>query len=149
MPLDQPQRDENGQVIPYDCGGIKGIDGVIRRISKEHIVPDGNGGKRISSMAFKKSSGPNGGMSVDLERLIVQAGLEPREYVTNPRWMGSVRFTASALRKEELMIGRDPLEDNPYHGEVWGNFTSSKVKRLQRLVEWYVVIEGVRLNEAA
>jgi hypothetical protein len=149
LPLEQPQRDENGQVIPYDCDGIEGADGIIRRISDQFIVPDGKGGRRISSMAFKKSSGANAGMSIDIEKLIVEAGLSPREFVTAPKWMGSVRFTAQALRDEVLLVGFDPLEDNPYHGEVWGSFTSAKAKRLQRMAEWYVAIDGVQLNEAS
>jgi hypothetical protein len=149
VPLEQPQRDSNGEVIPYDCDDIDGIDVVIRRISEEQMVPDGKGGRRVSSMAFKKSSGPNGGMSVDIEKLIVEADIRPKEYVTTPRWMGSVRFSAKTLRDEGFMIGWDPKDHNPYHGEVWGSFTPSKVKRLQQLAAWYVPIEGVHLNQAA
>lgn len=100
-------------------------------------------------MAFKKSSGANAGMSIDIEQLIVKAGINARKFVTTPKWMGSVHFTAGAIRDNEFMIGRDPLADNPYHGEVWGNFTSAKVKRLQRLAQWYVAIKDVRLNDAA
>ncbi len=59
-------------------------------------------------------------MSVDLQQQIEEAGLDARTYVTTPRWVGSLRFEASALRDEGFLVGFDPLPENPHHGEVWG-----------------------------
>jgi hypothetical protein len=37
------------------------------------------------------------------------------------------------------MVGYNPLlPENPYHGEVWGNFTTRLRKRLAALAEWFV-----------
>ncbi len=145
MPLPLP-RDANGEVIPHDHEDISSEDGVIRRISEQLVIHDPKvGGLRISSAAFRASSGPNGGMSVDLEKLILEAGLDPRAYVNNPRWIGSVRFLAGSLRAEGFRVGYDPLPDNRFHGEVWGNFTGSKQRRLMKLCTWLVPIPDVVL----
>ncbi len=84
-------------------------------------------------------------MSVDLEKLIIEAKRDPRMYVTTPRWTGSVRFEAGRLRDEGFMVGFDPLPENPYHGEVWGKFTKAQQSCLQRLAVWFVPIPGVTL----
>jgi hypothetical protein len=44
-------------------------------------VEDADGRKRLSSMAFNPSSGPQGGMSVDLQAQIEEAGLNCREFI--------------------------------------------------------------------
>ena len=103
-------------------------------------------------MAFKPSSGPNGGLSIDLQHEIEQAGLDARTYVTTPSWIGSIRFQAGPLREEGFSVGADPIEatdddkPNPYHGEVWGDFTKQKQRRLRQLCEWFVPIEGVSIE---
>jgi hypothetical protein len=85
-------------------------------------------------------------MSVDLEVSIIEAGLNPKTYVTTPRWTGSVRFEAGALRQEGFSIGFAPLPENPHHGEVWDDFGRPKKRRLQQLCKWFVPIEGVLLD---
>jgi len=148
--IELPPRDENGQVVPHDHPDISNDDEVVRRISQEHhLVKDKDGKLRISSMAYKASSGRNGGISIDLKQLIEQDGLDPREYVTTPRWMGSVLFKVADLRTLEFKVGYDPLESpepNPYHGEVWGNFSRSQVRKLQNLAVWFVDIPDVNLT---
>jgi hypothetical protein len=147
LSLNLPLRNEGGEVIPHDHPGILVTDGVIRRISEQQIVYDDKaaGGRRISSLAFKASAGLNGGMSVDLQMEIEAAGLDARQYVTTPRWMGSIRFEAGSLRAESLQVGFDPLPDNPYHGEIWGDFSRSKVRRLRELCQWFVPIDNVSI----
>lgn len=142
MPLDPPPRNRNGDVLPHDHPGIQPDDGVIRRVSPQHMVSDPKvQGRRISSIAFRPSSGPDGGMSVDLQRLIEEAGLEPRKYILSPPWIGAVRFTARGLRGEGLMVGYDPIPNiNPYHGEVWG-ITKAIQKRLQAIAVWLVAVD--------
>ena len=90
MPLAPPPFDSNGEIVPHDHDGILPDDGIIRRISEHWVVYDQKlGHKRISSMAFKASSVPNGGMSVDLQREIEEAGLDAKVYVCSPKWIGS------------------------------------------------------------
>jgi len=145
LPLDPPPRDANGNVIPHDHQGIKGDDGVIRRISPHFLVDDPKaGGKRLSTMAFQTSSGPDGGMSVDLQALIEAAGLDAKVYVISPPWIGAVRFTAGDLRRENLIVGFDPRpeENLPFHGQAWGRITRSTAGRLLALATIFVPVPG-------
>lgn len=145
--LTPPPRDEFQNVLPHDHPGIDNADGVIRRISPHHIIFDPKvGGQKISTMVFEPSSGINGGVSVDLQRQIEEADLVARDYVSEPPWLGSVRFTAGTLRNEGLQVGYDPVPENQHHGEIWGNFTKGKKKQLLRLATWFVEMEGVSLT---
>jgi hypothetical protein len=144
VPLDPPPRDDRDVVLPHDHTGILADDGIIRRIFDQQFIDDPKCGvRRLSSMVFKPSSGPNGGMSVDLQRSIEEAGLDARGYVTTPRWTGSVRFTAGALRAEAFQVGFDPLPDNPHHGEVWGAFSRARQRRLAVACVWFVAMDDV------
>lgn len=148
MPLAPPPHDERGNVVPHNHSGIAAEDGVIRRISEQQVVLDEKSGhRRISSMAFKASTGFNGGMSVDLEHSIRDAGLVPQNYVTTPRWVGSIRFQAGDLRVQDFQVGFDPLPDNPHHGEVWGDFSKSKRRRLREICTWFVPIVNVIIGQ--
>jgi hypothetical protein len=141
LPLDPPPRDSQGEVLPHDHPGILPDDGVIRRISPQQWVYDAKiQGKRLSSMAFKPSTGEREGMSIDLQKLIEEAGFDPKTYIMSPPWIGAVRFTAGGLRAEGLTVGYDPVADNPYHGQVWGAFTSKTPKRLAALAAEFVPI---------
>jgi hypothetical protein len=144
LPLKPPPRDEQGVVVPHDHDEIRSDDDVIRRISEQQLVFDEKiGGRRISSMAFNPSEGTNGGLSVDLRRQIEEAGIDVRQYVSDQRWLGSVCFTAGALRENGFLVGYDPLPNNPHHGEIWGRFTRSSKKKLHQLCSWFVPIENV------
>lgn len=150
---------------PHDDPFIGADDRVIRRIDgAEHIVHDKNTGEsRVSSKAYKASSGPHGGMSVDIEALILESGLNPKHFVTNPKFTGSVYFHARDVRALGLWVGKDPIAPsatnpgNPYHGEVWRveqvaavfetrRFTGSQQNSLMKLAAWYVEIPGVSLG---
>ena len=147
MPLKPPPRDEGGVVIPHDHDEISSDDQIIRRISKQFLVKDEKtGGRRISSMAFSPSTGPNGGLSVDLKRQIEEAGIDVRQYVTDARWLGSVYFTAGALRENGFLVGFDPLPSNAYHGEIWGSFPRPQKKKLHQLCRWFVQIDNVEIG---
>lgn len=133
-------------MLPHDHDGIARDDGVIRRISPLHIVFDPKiGGNKVSTMAFEPSSELNGGLSIDLQRQIEDAGLVALAYVSEPPWLGSVRFTAGILRDEEFLVGFDPVPGNPHHGEVWGTFTKGKKRQLLKLATWFAEMDGVTL----
>lgn len=141
-------------VEPYDEVGIAGPDLIIRRIDPEqHVVDDDNRNcRRISTKAYSPSSGENGGMSVDIEQLMIADDVEPKAYVTSPKYVGSVAFTAQSLRDVGLRIGYDPIPNvNPYHGEVWGTevkpsrFTGAQRNAILSSASWYVQILGVEL----
>ncbi|KRE02623.1 hypothetical protein ASE61_15205 [Bosea sp. Root670] len=95
-------------------------------------------------MAYQGST-VDGGMSVDLEPSIIEAGTDPREHVTSPKWIASVRFTVEQLRSLELQVGFDPQADNPHHGQAWGAFPGGKRKRLAAAAAWFVPLDDVDL----
>jgi len=142
LPLDPPPRDEWGETLPHDHVGIQSGDGVIRRISPHQLVYDEKiRGKRISSKAYSPSSEKNGRMSVDLQRVIEEAGINAKAFVSSPPWIGAVSFTAGSLRSENLLVGYDPTENNPYHGQVWGRFSKQIRRKLAELATPFVAIK--------
>jgi hypothetical protein len=147
-----PLRDEDGSVQPHDHDEILNNHEIIRRVSERQIVTDSSGKKINSSIIFKASEGKNSGMSVDLRQLIETAGINPKSYVTTPRWTGSLLFKVADLRGLGFKVGYDPIEKpepNPYHGEVWGTFSkgeSGTRKKLQNLAVWFVEIENVSIR---
>lgn len=140
MPLSPPPLDHNGVVEPHDHEEILNDDDIVRRISAHHLVVDSGGVRRISSMAFKPSTGPKGGMSIDIKKSIEMAGLNPVQFVTTPVWIGSVIFKAGVPRAHGLLVGFEPIAGNDHHGEVWGKFRSGTGKAIQRASQWFVAI---------
>jgi len=104
------------------------------------LTEDADGRKRISSGAFSPSSDPPGSMSVDLERPMFEAGVEPLSRLPGPDW-GAVAFVVGSLRGMDLRVGSDPLPENPFHGGVWGTKRGRVRKGLLKLF--------VLLNEPA
>ena len=152
--MKQPPRDAVGKVTPHDHEEIAAADFLIRRIDpKLHVVQDDNlNCRRLSSKAFSPSSEEGGGMSVDIEKLIKDDGLDPATFVTSPKYLGSIRFTAEACRAANLLVGYDPLTENPYHGEVWGERKPNRFSRTQQKAicaasTWLVPILDVQIVE--
>jgi hypothetical protein len=149
LPLSLPLRDANGLVVPHDHAEILAEDGLIRRIPPQWVVDDAKSptGKRLSSEAFEMSSPEfGGGMSVDIERLITEAGQDVPAHVTTPPWIGSIRVTAALLRGYDLQVGFSPLPTNPFHGEAWGKITKKQSKALRLASTWIVEINGCSLE---
>lgn len=141
-------------VEPYDDVDILDEDLLIRRIDpRQHLVPDENrGGLRLSTKAFCESSEGSKGMSIDLRRQIEEDGIDPRKYVTDPKYLGAVEFPARVPRERELVVGKEPLPKNPYHGEVWrvGNtarFSPGQKKAILAAARWLVPISDVPLGD--
>lgn len=146
-------------VQAHDDAGIGPDEVLIRRINPaEHVVPDENiGGYRLSTKAFSSSSQPPYGMSVDVLGLMLVAGISPQDFVTSPKYIASVKFTAGAARATGLWVGFDPILDdginlaNPYHAEVWSQpnpaqkFTKSQQRALMKASDWFVAIPDVEI----
>jgi hypothetical protein len=141
-----PPLDHDGNVIPHDHPDILDEDGIIRGVSAQHLVDDPKvvGRRRISSVLFNPSSGKNGGLSVDLLRPMVEAGIDPAERLTSRRWLGALLLKARDFRKEKLKVGYHPLPHNSFHGEVWGNFSDGCKRRLLTIAESLVPVPGVK-----
>jgi len=140
LPLKPPPRDADGDVVPHDHDEIANQSGVIRRISDHYLTPGPNGKRQVSTMALQPSSGKNGGVSVDLEQSILDAGLDVKTHVTSPQFLGSIRFITGDLRAEGLLVGYDPIPGNDHHGEVWGNTSRKKRRDLLKKASWFVPI---------
>lgn len=146
--LSDPPRDNEGNVVPHDHPEIEHDDLIIRRVSAQQIVPDVKSptGRKVSTIVFNPSSEGNGSLSVDLHKSIVAANLDPKAFVTNPRWIGSVYLTAGEFRARSLKVGFDPLVDNIHHGGVWGVFNRSVKAALLKEARWFVEIDNVDLG---
>lgn len=145
MPLTLPPRDAGGNVVPHDHDDIANDDQIVRRISIQQTV-EKDGKRRLSSLAFQPSGGANGGMSIDIVRSIQEANIDPKAFVTSPRWIGSVVLTAGVPRGDQLLVGFEPIEENPHHGEIWGSFTRAKSRRMMQACAWFVPIPDVELG---
>ena len=149
MPLSEPPRDAKGQLVPHDHQDILNDDGLIRRIPIHWVVPDEKSptGRRLSSEAFEMSSAEmGGGMSLDIEKLIVETGKDVAAHVTPHPWVGAVRVTAGLLRGYALQVGYSPQLDNPYHAEAWGTLSKKTSKKIRLASTWVVEIEGCSLE---
>lgn len=147
-------------VEPYDDPEILDENTIIRRVPELQLVWDENGGRRrrrISSGLYSKSSGPKQGMSVDIEQLMLADRVDPATYVVSEEFIGAVAFAAGDVRALELLVGRDPIRDdpiaadNPYHGAVWrpdtdAGFTRAQKNGLRDAAKWYVQIPDVDLK---
>ena len=137
-------------VQPYDEQDLSDEDKLIRRVNPQHhLVHDENTGQmRTSSKLFSPSSASDGGMSVDVLKLIEQHGVDAKEFVTTPDYTGSVIFPVEAARNTGLRVGYEPIENNPYHAEVWGNskpnrFSRSQKREMVTASEWFGELPGV------
>ena len=82
---------------------------------------------------------------------MAESGVDAREFVTTPKYIGSVKFLAEDIRSLELRIGRKPEPDNDHHGEVWGKeerpnyFSKGQKNGLAKKAEWFVELTEVEL----
>ena len=140
--LDEPPRNEDGEVTPHDHDGILGEDRIIRRVAREWVV-EKRGKKCLSSIAYSPSSGPAGGMSVDVYELIASDGLDPVEYIKDPKHIGAVIIPVSGVRGLGFNVGYHPMDGKKYHSEVWGGFSRGNKRKMSEMAEWFVEIPGV------
>jgi len=141
-----PPLKEDGTVEPHDHPDLQNADLLIRRVSEHFVVTGADGNKRLSTKAFEMSSPDRGGgMSVDVKKLIEAAGIDPREFVTSPRWTGSLLISVGDLRDKQLLVGYSPIDENPYHGEAWGKLSRGQKNDLLARSTWFVQIPGCSL----
>ena len=100
-----PERDANGLAIPHDHPEILGEHLVVRRISSiaaaQSIVDLKNGGRRVSSAIFTASSrdsDPYEGLSVDLDPVAQQEGIDLRKLIEAENFLGAVSIRTDAVR---------------------------------------------------
>jgi hypothetical protein len=154
MPIIQPPPlDSAGKVVPHDHQQIESQSEVIRRISVLQTAIGKNGNRIISTAAYNSLPQSDKGMSLDIKPFIEADGVDPAAGVTTPRWIGSVKFKAEDLRSFELKVGYDPIpppspDENPYHGQAWGDCKNrNKKAAIRSKAEWFVQIPDVDLDE--
>jgi hypothetical protein len=148
--MQPPPRDNKGIVIPHDHAEILNEHFVIRGISIQQISKDTltGEGRIISSYVFKGSSSKGASMSVNIEKLIIDAGIDPKKFVTDARWIGSIKIKVGDIRSTNCMVGFEPIEapiPNPYHGGVWGDFNRTTRNALLQASNWFVEIPNVKI----
>ncbi len=132
--------DKNDVTHPHDHSDINAKDWLIRGITQYHIKDN-----RISSAAFKSSSDPYKGLSVDLKKL---GG--DRRY-PNEKHIGAVQLQSQVPRQRNLLVGYDPVSGNSSHCQIWRyengpkNITPSQARHMQYNSKWLVEIENVAL----
>jgi hypothetical protein len=133
-----PPRDGSG-TIPHDHAEILDDDSLVRYVRAEIHAFYEDGAWRVSSAAFSPSKPPNdprSSVSVDSESLMLNDGLE-EPFRTPDDSFGSVRVAVKKVRAENLQVGWDPIENNPYHCGIWGILNNqSKRKRLAKAAEF-------------
>ena len=131
-------RDSDGRIVPHNDPDLKDDDTLVRRVTSHHIVPVGDGRRRISKSAMSASSqeiDPYRGMSVDSLQLLKQIGIDPSSTIYHPEAEVILGLCVGDVRKAcpDLKLGRCPIEGvnpNPAHCAVWGLQKESDRKKL-------------------
>lgn len=100
--------------------------------SPHHVVPDENAGRfRISSKAFGPSKA-DGGLSGDLEQILLGDGLPVTAmFPALSRAVGAAAITIKKIRDAGGKIEHDPAWKNWYHGSIF-EVTGSVKKKLHK-----------------
>ena len=126
--------EEGDSQLPPDDQTIQDNVKLWRRIHPTHVVPDGSGGKRVSSAAFT-NSWDGSYMSVVIDEKGVTA-----ERVLGPNIdHGLVTFTAATARALNQRIIRKPEGHEPLHGEVCGKKSKAIQNQFVKLCQWVYV----------
>lgn len=113
-----PPRDTGGRVLPHDHNQIQDEDIMLRGIPAQQIVSTPDGGRRISTGAFSRSSDAYGGLSLGAKKVLECLEKTTEEWAAG-RFSAVVCFPAEMLRKAGVWIGWDPLDDDPAHCNAW------------------------------
>jgi hypothetical protein len=73
---------------------------------------------------------------IDLQRAVIA-----------DRFAGAVSLEAAVVRGEQLKVGYDPEPTNICHGQIWGNPSNRKRRRLLKSCAWYIEIPEVSLRD--
>ena len=135
MPGDDPEIE--GQLSVADDDEISDDDTVIRNVSEYHIHNiSGTDKNRVSKSAFSASSkdnDPEEGMSVDLQSILLENGIDPNSSSYAPECNVLMTLTVREIRSEfGLTVVKRPKPDNPAHCSVIGVGENTRKKLLSR-----------------
>jgi hypothetical protein len=118
--------------MPLELKDIPDGCGLLRRVTPNQIVHDGNiGRRRLSSGAFRDRQ-----MSVDAECLLAQAGLDRTFSLQSYPQLFLVRIRAGDARQLQQAVEHRPLEHNVFHAEVVGPKSGAICNVSRRIAEW-------------
>jgi hypothetical protein len=98
-----------------DDPSIVGEERLFRRIPRTWFDWDENGNAAISSAAFKDAE-----LSVNLESTMSRDGRPPADAIRSYPGYGLAAITAAYSRSLNQRVARDPLDEEPAHGVVYG-----------------------------
>jgi hypothetical protein len=134
--MSEPPRDNEGIVTPHDDPETIPDDGLlVRFIHLTHFLQNKDGVDQLSSAAFSETNKQNDkyqSMSVDILSRFEEYQIDPKSRL-RPNQAGAVLLSAGRLRKLGLIVGPDPLEENPCHAGVWG--IADKPKSIRRKIK--------------
>ena len=98
-----------------DDPSIGGEERLFRRIPRTWFDWDESGTPAVSSAAFKDEE-----LSVNLESVMARNGRPPADAIRNYPGYGLAAITAAYSRSLNQRVDRDPLNEEPAHGVVFG-----------------------------
>jgi hypothetical protein len=98
-----------------DDPSIAGEERLFRRIPRTWVDWDEHGNAAISSAAFKDEQ-----LSVALESIMARDGRPPTDAIRNYAGYGLAAITAAHARSLNQRVARDPIDEEPAHGVVYG-----------------------------
>lgn len=108
---------------------------LFRRIHLKQIVKDEDTGlARVSSGAFRDSE-----LSVNIESVLTSHSYDASHCLAGRREHRLVSITARIARTHGQAVCKNPLEDDPSHGIVYGSKNSRKVHEgLRKAACWII-----------
>jgi hypothetical protein len=98
-----------------DDPSIADEERLFRRIPRTWINWDDHGNAAVSSAAFRDEE-----LSVALESVMARDGRPPVDAIRNYPGYGLAAITAAHARSLNQRVARDPLDEEPAHGVVYG-----------------------------
>lgn len=119
---------------PADDHRIRDDDVLLRRVPEWWLLTEDSGATRPRSAAFQHITAPDGtrGMSLYVERILIEAGLSDVDVLEGRTDLGLVAVPAGAIREAGLSLCLSPHEGplGVAHAEVPGKMKGSSQKKL-------------------
>ena len=109
---------------------------LLRRINRAWIVPDGQGGTRVTSQAFQNLSRDPPALSVHLENVLQERGLQIVSVLDGMPTHSLVAIYAGVVRAHSQVVQRAPEDAEPAHAHVVGDKSKSAKSRLAEAAVW-------------
>jgi len=123
---------------PADDNTIENDWRLFRRISPQWLVPDGAGGRRVSTQAFQNHPTNPQAFSVHIERVLQQLGLPNESIIAGHSGYSVVAITAGLVRQHKQLIQRAPETLDPAHAHVLGKKPGSVKKAFSEAAVWVI-----------